>query len=161
MPISQNGQTHSNNTSAICRRIVWVCLTILWNWRLRVNNFAIFTGKHLSWSLFNNVAGFQACNVIKKRLQDRCFPVNIAQFLRTTISKSICERMPFEVSNPLMGKITLVKEKENSIIINGFLLDFPQVSFQFGVSNRWHVPNGFFLLRGSGSHSLWCWVEVF
>ena len=29
-PIPQNGQTHSNNSSAICRQIVWVCLTILW-----------------------------------------------------------------------------------------------------------------------------------
>ena len=35
-PIPQNGQTHSNNSSANCRRIVWVCLTILWGWRLRV-----------------------------------------------------------------------------------------------------------------------------
>ena len=33
--IPQNGQTHSNNLSAICRRIVWVCLTILWNWCLK------------------------------------------------------------------------------------------------------------------------------
>ena len=24
----QNGQTHSNNSSAKCRRILWVCLTI-------------------------------------------------------------------------------------------------------------------------------------
>ena len=28
--ISQNGQTHSNNSSAIC-----VCLAILWDWRLK------------------------------------------------------------------------------------------------------------------------------
>ena len=34
-PIPQNGQTHSNNSWAICRRIVWVCLTILSNWRLK------------------------------------------------------------------------------------------------------------------------------
>ena len=31
----KNGQTHSNNSSAICRRIVLVCLTILWNWHLK------------------------------------------------------------------------------------------------------------------------------
>ena len=31
----QNGQTQSNNSSRICRRIVWVCLTILWSWRLK------------------------------------------------------------------------------------------------------------------------------
>ena len=28
-------------------------------------------------SLFNKVAGLQACNFIKKSLQHRCFPVNI------------------------------------------------------------------------------------
>ena len=33
-------------------------------------------------SLFNKVA--EACNFIKKRLQHRCFPVNIAKYLRTT-----------------------------------------------------------------------------
>ena len=31
VPISQNGQTHSNTSLAKCRRIVWVCLTILWD----------------------------------------------------------------------------------------------------------------------------------
>ena len=34
-------------------------------------------------SLFNKVAGIQACNSVKKKLQHRCFPVNIAKFLRT------------------------------------------------------------------------------
>ena len=34
-PIPQNGQTHSNNSSEICQRIVWVCLIILWNWRVK------------------------------------------------------------------------------------------------------------------------------
>ena len=34
-PISQNGQTHSNNSSPIFPQIVWVCLTILWDWRLK------------------------------------------------------------------------------------------------------------------------------
>ena len=34
-------------------------------------------------SLFNIVSGLQACNFIKKRLQHRCFLVNIANFLRT------------------------------------------------------------------------------
>ena len=34
-------------------------------------------------SLFNRVAALKACNFIKKRLQHRCFPVNITKFLRT------------------------------------------------------------------------------
>ena len=57
---------------AICRRIVWVCLNILWSWSLKgyrqcfrsshrrcsvikktvLKNFTIFTGQHLCWSLF-------------------------------------------------------------------------------------------------------------
>ena len=66
-------------------------------------NFAKFTGKHLCRSLcfnikvaglvleslFNKIAGLkakkrlqhQACNLLKKRLWHRCFPVNFAKFL--------------------------------------------------------------------------------
>ena len=48
-----------------------------------------FTGKHLCWSLFliklesllDKVSGLQVCNFFKRRLQRRCFPVNIAKFL--------------------------------------------------------------------------------
>ena len=43
-----------------------------------LKNFAILTGM------------LQACNVIKNRLQRRSFPLNIAKFLRTPISKNIC-----------------------------------------------------------------------
>ena len=32
----------------------------------------------------------QACNFIKKRPQPRCFPLNIAKFLRAAILKNIC-----------------------------------------------------------------------
>ena len=42
-------------------------------------------------SLFKKVAGLQARNVIKKRLQHRCFPVNIANVLRIPILNNICE----------------------------------------------------------------------
>ena len=35
VPFSQNGQTHSNNSLAISQQIVWVCLTILWDCRLK------------------------------------------------------------------------------------------------------------------------------
>ena len=38
---------------------------------------SIFTGKHL-----------KACNFIKKRLQHRCFPVNIAKLLRTVFYRT-------------------------------------------------------------------------
>ena len=52
---------------------------------------AKFTGEHLCWSLF--LIRFQAWNVIKKRLQHRCFSVNFAKFLTTTVLKNISERL--------------------------------------------------------------------
>ena len=36
----------------------------------------------VSESLFNKVVNLQICNFIEKRLQHRCFPVNIAESLR-------------------------------------------------------------------------------
>ena len=48
-------------------------------------NFAIFAGKHLSWSLL-----IKKRNFIKKRLK-QCFTVKIAKFLRTSILKNIRE----------------------------------------------------------------------
>ena len=47
-----------------------------------LKNFRIFIGKNLSWSLF-----------FIKLFQHTCFPVNIEDFLRTTILKNICERL--------------------------------------------------------------------
>ena len=44
-------------------------------------------------SLFDEVAGLKTCNFIKKRLQHRCFSVNILKFLRTPILKNICQRL--------------------------------------------------------------------
>ena len=41
----------------------------------------------------NKLAGFKTCNFLKKRLQHRCFPVNIAKFLRTLILMKICEQL--------------------------------------------------------------------
>ena len=35
-PTPQSGQTHSNTSSAYYRWIVWVCLSSLWGWYLRV-----------------------------------------------------------------------------------------------------------------------------
>ena len=34
-------------------------------------------------SLFNKSRGLKPCNFIKKRLQHRCFPVNLTKFLRS------------------------------------------------------------------------------
>ena len=50
-------------------------------------------------SLSNKVAALKASSFIKKRLQHRYFPVNIAEFLRTPISKNICERLLLIISS--------------------------------------------------------------
>ena len=57
-----------------------------------LKNFAIFTGKRpVLESPFNRLAGFKTCNFLKKR--HRCFPVNIAKFLRTLILMKIFEQL--------------------------------------------------------------------
>ena len=40
-------------------------------------------------------SGLQTRNFIKKRLQHRCFPVNIAKFLGIAILKNICQQLFF------------------------------------------------------------------
>ena len=50
-------------------------------------------------SLFNKVAGLQACNFIKRTLQHRYFLVNIAKFLRTPILKNILMKHDFSMKS--------------------------------------------------------------
>ena len=73
---------------------IWKQLPEVFYKKALLKNFPIFTGKTPALeSLFNKVAGVQACNFIKKRLQHRCFPVAIAKFLRTSTLKNICEQL--------------------------------------------------------------------
>ena len=58
-------------------------------------------------SLFNKVV---TCKVIQKRLQQRCFHLNIAKFLRTPISKNICKRL-------LLKLLTLYQEGNREVTI--------------------------------------------
>ena len=44
-------------------------------------------------SPFNRLAGFKICDFHKKSLRQRCFPVNIPNFLRTLILMKICEQL--------------------------------------------------------------------
>ena len=48
--------------------------------------------KHLAilTSAFRKISGLQTCSFIKKRLQHRCFLLNIVKYLRTRIFKKIC-----------------------------------------------------------------------
>ena len=56
-------------------------------------------------SPINKVLDLQTCNFFNKRLQRRCFPVNIAKFLKTSILKNICKRLlldliPYALTGP-------------------------------------------------------------
>ena len=48
-----------------------------------LKNFTIFTERHLCWSLFLIKLQAWKPTTLSKRLQHRCFPVNIAKLLRT------------------------------------------------------------------------------
>ena len=63
-----------------------------------LKNFAKFTGKNLCWSLF--LKKFQVWRTVflfKKRLQRRCFSVNIAKFLRTAVLLKTCSLYLYEI----------------------------------------------------------------
>ena len=53
-------------------------------------------------SLFNKVAGFKASNFVNKRLQHRCFPVNITKFLRTSF---LTEHLGWLILKLIMNEI--------------------------------------------------------
>ena len=56
-----------------------------------LKNFSKFTGKHLCQSpFFNKVAGLRPATLFKKRIWQRCFPVNFAKILRTPFSPGDC-----------------------------------------------------------------------
>ena len=63
-----------------------------------LRNFAKYTGKHLCQSLlFNKVAGLRPAPSLKKILCHRCFPVNLAKFLRTPFLPKTSGRLPLLV----------------------------------------------------------------
>ena len=66
-----------------------------------LKSFAIFTGKHLCWSLlFNKVAGLRPAVLLKKkRLQHRCFLANMEKFLRTAFFKEQLRWLLLKVNN--------------------------------------------------------------
>ena len=83
-----------------------------------LKSVAIFTEKHLRWSLLL-IMFSKFSNFIKKRLQRRCFPVNIVKILRTPILNDICERLLLEGylkvthSLPPLKSVFLVKSSWN------------------------------------------------
>ena len=69
-------------------------------------------------SLLNKVAGLQACNLIKKSLQHRYFPVDIAKCLRTPILKNICGRLLLSIKDTLGKAFSQTSPKLNRIHVS-------------------------------------------
>ena len=94
-----------------------------------LNYFATFTGKHLCWSVL--------LKLIKKRLQNMCFPVNIAKFLTLSVFVTRSaghDTNPHSNSNiSEMVKVSIVltrtflKEYSISFLVISRLIDFSQV----------------------------------
>ena len=78
-------------------------------------------------SLFNKVAGLQGCSFIKKRLQQRCFTVNISNFLGTAVLKNICERLLLyltDISEQLVFREAIFQNSLSNIFISNFYFTF-------------------------------------
>ena len=102
-----------------------------------LKNFAIYTGKTpVLESSFNRLVGFKTCNFHKKRLQHRCFLVNIAKFLRTLILMTICEQL-------LLQSLLLTVNNSSQGLVSAFnsidlLQRFSSKSSPQGV--QWQAP---------------------
>ena len=60
-------------------------------------NFIKFTGKHLFQGLlFNKAAGLGTATLLKKKLRRRCFPLNLAKFLRTPYLQNASARLQIQ-----------------------------------------------------------------
>ena len=88
----------SNNLDS---RFIMTFLTILEDTEILCSLKLILegkTGKEIPKSsckglFFNKVAGHQACNFTKKKLQHRYYLANIRKFIRKTILKNISKRL--------------------------------------------------------------------
>ena len=71
-----------------------------------LRNFTKFTSKNLCQSLFfNKVVGLRPATLFKKRLQHRCFPVNLVKFLRTSFLQNTSGSCFFQFFNCFSTRI--------------------------------------------------------
>ena len=75
----------------------------------------------MSESLLDKVVGIQACNFIQKRLQHRCFSVNIVKFLRTFILKNICARPLLKIPERPYSKRVLLYLLNGKALTSGIV----------------------------------------
>ena len=119
-----------------------------------LKNFAMFTGKHLCWSLFfNKYAGLKACNFIKKRLQHKFFPVKFAKFLRTPFFTEHVRWMLLEISHEL--SLYCIWEQWMVLFCGTYWL--PSVYFTLLRVFRFFLFLSFFLTFFVDSTTFWFW----
>ena len=81
--VHKNSALLLSKTNLLCRT-TRSCPQVFCKKRV-LKNFAKFTGQNLCWSLFvEKIAGLTPANLLKRRLQHRCYPVSFVKFLRTT-----------------------------------------------------------------------------
>ena len=120
-----NGQKHIKIPAVFVARCL-VCNTIFWRQGVlemtagyallaeAVSGGALW--KRCFWKFSNNnlktpvleslfIFCLETCDFIKKRLQHRCFHVNIEKILRTLILKNICEQLLFSWGLFLSSKL--------------------------------------------------------
>ena len=78
--------SRQKNSEKYKEQEVFFIKSFIFLYRTPIKHFAIFTGKHLCWSLL-------LIKIIKKNLQHRCFLLNMARFLRASILWNICKRL--------------------------------------------------------------------
>ena len=98
-----------------------------------LKHFAKFTEKHLcEGHFFNKVAGLR---LLKKRLWHQCFPVNFAEFLRTSADNCHCnnERDPMRIGiNTSLSKNISVRHQTNRVQ-TGVAVQHKQQTFEINV----------------------------
>ena len=86
---------------------------------------------------FNIVARLEVYNCIKKRLQHRCFLVNIAKFLRTPENGCVCTSN-HKINNKILGICRPFCIQEHNV--KSFLLirfvDLPRIYFLLIISRK-------------------------
>ena len=76
-------------------------------------------------SFFSKAACLKASNFIKKRLQHRCFPVNIAKFLRTAI---FIEHLCWLLLTPIRYHYVTSERGDNKIRLHVKFTQFASLS---------------------------------
>ena len=60
-------------------------------------------------SLYNKIGSLKACNFIKKRLQQMCFPLSLAKFLRKPLIQNSSRRMVLTMT--LSAHVLMTRQK--------------------------------------------------